>query len=168
MQEADDRDTALSAALRGVAEEDARAGASTAVEMRLREAVRGIRRARRCRAYASALAVAAALMLAVAVAMWRAARPAPPPAQDAHREDVRREVATAFFPLPYSGVPFTDGRLVRLEVPGTALVSFGLASPEVADEFTSRRVLADVLVGEDGLARAVRFVRPIPRKEQKP
>ena len=38
-----------------------------------------------------------------------------------------------------------------------ALASFGLAS---IDAGSSANVLADVLVGDDGLARAVRFVRP--------
>jgi hypothetical protein len=50
-----------------------------------------------------------------------------------------------------------------MEVPRTALASFGLASPDMQSGSSSRTVLADVLVGEDGLARAVRFVRPVRR-----
>ena len=69
------------------------------------------------------------------------------------------EEASEFFPLVYSTVPVTDGRIVRLEVPAAVLPAFGLE----ADSAQSRRgaVLADVVVGEDGLARAVRFVRPL-------
>ena len=166
MQE-DNRDPALTAALRALAEDDARGGTSPAVEARLLGEVRSIGRARRLRGYVSAFALAAVLVLAVAGLLRRAA--APPPAGEpagALVQDSRREVATAFFPLLYSGIPFTDGHIVRMEVPRTALASFGLASPD-ADALVAgsppRSVLADVLVGEDGLARAVRFVRPVQR-----
>ena len=112
----------------------------------------------------STLALAAALVLAVAAPFWwSAARRPDVPAPAAQVEEPRREVATAFFPLVYSGIPFTDGQLVRMELPRTALASFGLASPDAHDAASSRTVLADVLVGEDGLARAVRFVRPVYR-----
>jgi hypothetical protein len=164
MQEPEYRDPALTAALRALAEDDARAGASPAVEARLLAEVRSIGRARRRRTYASALALAAVLLLAVAVPLWRSTS-RPPDAQppDTRAENPRSEVATAFFPLLYSNIPFTDGRIVRLEVPRDALASFGLASPDALDGSRPRTVLADVLVGEDGLARAIRFVRPIPR-----
>jgi hypothetical protein len=165
MQEPEDRDPSLdpglTRALRALAADDAIAGASIGVEERLLAEVRSIGRGRRRRRYVSTLALAAALAVAVAAPFWgsSARRPdLPPPAAEA-----RREVATAFFPLGYSGVPFTDGQLVRMEVPRTALASFGLAPPEAHDAASSRTVLADVLVGEDGLARAVRFVRPIRR-----
>jgi hypothetical protein len=163
----DDRDPALTATLRALAEDDARSGTSPAVEARLLGEVRSIGRARRLRGYVSAGALAAVLVLAVAGVLWRAAAPAPagePPG--AVVQDSRREVGTAFFPLLYSGIPFTDSQIVRIEVPRTALASFGLASPD-ADVLVagsaSRSVLADVLVGEDGLARAVRFVLPASR-----
>jgi len=168
MQEPEDRDPAadprLTRALRALAEDDGKAGASIGVEARLLAEVRAIGRARRRRTYVSTLALAAALVLAVAAPLWWSAarRPdVPPPAT--RGEEPRREVATAFFPLVYSGVPFTDGQLVRMELPRTALASFGLASPDAHDPASSRTVLADVLIGEDGLARAVRFVRPVHR-----
>jgi len=44
-------------------------------------------------------------------------------------------------------------------VPATALVSFGLAPNGFREG--DGTVQADVLVGDDGLARAVRFVRPL-------
>jgi hypothetical protein len=65
----------------------------------------------------------------------------------------------AFYPLQYSTVPVTNGHIVRIEVPRSAPVAFGL---DPVDFVSAKRgaVLADVMVGEDGLARAVRFVRP--------
>ena len=47
-----------------------------------------------------------------------------------------------------------------MEVPLASLAQFGLASAHDMDR-TTGTVIADVLVGDDGLARAVRFVRPI-------
>ena len=68
------------------------------------------------------------------------------------------EVRTDFFPLSdASALPTMEGGLVvRVELPRAALVSFGLP---VNAEQTTGRVKADVLIGHDGLARAVRFVR---------
>ena len=165
MQEPEHRDPALTAALRALAEDDGREGASPAVEARLLAEVQSIGRARRRRSYASTLALAAGLALAVAAPLlWRAALRPPDAETPAVRvEGPRREVATAFFPLVYGSIPFTDGQIVRMEVPRTALASFGLASPDAQSGSSSRTVLADVLVGEDGLARAVRFVRPVRR-----
>ena len=71
-----------------------------------------------------------------------------------------REVTTEFLPLLYSSVPASHVQMVRLAVPRAALASFGLAPLEALDRASTGTVLADVLVGDDGLARAVRFVRP--------
>jgi hypothetical protein len=171
MDESNDNDRALTAALRGVAEDDARLGASASVEHRLRAVVRSIAARRRRTAIASA-AIAAALLIALAVPAWRVAAgrmkivPTHGGSGD-FRPAVPGEVATAFLPLIYSGVPMTDGQVVRLVVPRAALASFGLAPFDTVDSGT---VMADVIVGEDGLARAVRFVRPARRaaQEQKP
>jgi hypothetical protein len=63
-----------------------------------------------------------------------------------------------FFPLLYgddlSGLE--AGRVVRVRLPGTALASFGVP---VSEERRTERVEAEVLLGEDGLARAIRFER---------
>jgi hypothetical protein len=69
-------------------------------------------------------------------------------------------VASEFLPLAYSTVPVTGGHIVRLEVPSASLGAFGV---DLADTVSPRpdAVLADIIVGEDGLARAVRFVRPL-------
>jgi hypothetical protein len=55
--------------------------------------------------------------------------------------------------------------MVRLAVPRTALAAFGLTPLESPDRVSTGTVLADVLVGDDGLARAVRFVRPATDQE---
>ena len=45
---------------------------------------------------------------------------------------------------------------MRVELPRSALMSFGLP---MNMERAGERIKADVVVGEDGLARAIRFVR---------
>ena len=62
-----------------------------------------------------------------------------------------------FLPLPYAHVPVARGHIVRMSVPRTALATFGLDPGRAGD---TRTVLADVFVGEDGIARSVRFVDP--------
>ena len=71
------------------------------------------------------------------------------------------EIRTEFFPLAYGSVPTNEGQLVRLELPRTALTRFGLGSGDAFEAKSANTVLADVIVGEDGIARAVRFVRPV-------
>lgn len=65
------------------------------------------------------------------------------------------EIMTEFIPL--AGFAQSEGiHLVRVELPRSALSSFGI--PVNADR-AGERVKADVLLGEDGTARAIRFVR---------
>jgi hypothetical protein len=55
-----------------------------------------------------------------------------------------------------------------MEVPRASLVSFGLLPADTIDIGDGTRggtVIADVIIGDDGLARAVRFVRKLNRKE---
>jgi hypothetical protein len=68
------------------------------------------------------------------------------------------EIATEFMPLNYGAAlnPNEGGQLVRVELPRSALASLGLP---VNAERANERVKADVLLGHDGLARAIRFVR---------
>ncbi len=68
------------------------------------------------------------------------------------------ELATDFLPLVgVNNFAAQDGgQLVRVELPRSVLLAFGLPmNIERADE----PVKADVFVGQDGLARAIRFVR---------
>jgi len=68
------------------------------------------------------------------------------------------EVVTRFFPLR-EGEDLTtldSLQVVRVELPGSALGEVGFpVDPETANE----PVKADVVLGQDGLARAIRFVR---------
>jgi hypothetical protein len=71
---------------------------------------------------------------------------------------VKNEIATDFFSVgDTSALSLADGgQLVRIELPRSALMRFGLP---VNTDRARERVKADVLVGADGIARAIRFVR---------
>ena len=159
----------LSRALRALAEEDEKLGASVEVEARLLAEAHAIARTRRRRAYAAAGAVAAALLVAILVPAWRTVtqRPGIDPTGAAQSSEIppAAEVTTEFFPLMYSNVPDTNGQTVRLELPQAALASFGLGTGDLAGD-ASATVLADVIVGQDGLARAVRFVQPVTNVQE--
>jgi hypothetical protein len=67
------------------------------------------------------------------------------------------EYATDFFSLSYDNQePMERGEVIRVQMPRSALVAFGLP---VNVERADTPVKADLLVGEDGMARAIRFVR---------
>jgi hypothetical protein len=68
------------------------------------------------------------------------------------------EIATDFLPLTYGAATNLEegGRMVRVELPHSALATFGLP---VNMDRANERVKADVLFGVDGLAHAIRFVR---------
>ena len=61
--------------------------------------------------------------------------------------------------VPWPGAeawpPFESGSLVRVDLPVSALIALGLPVPSS----TVSVVQADVVVGQDGFARAVRFVQ---------
>ena len=153
----------LTAGLRAVAEDDERYGTSSAVSMRLLAEVQAIDAARRRRTMLISLGAAAVLLVAASVPVWRALSPeVSQPALDA--PIVSRELVTEFFPLTYSNVPARGGYVVRMQVPLSALASFGAAS--FASDTPSGNVLADVVIGNDGLARAVRFVQVV--NDQRP
>ena len=145
------RDSGLSAALRALAEDDAKLSASPDVPKRLLSELRAISGTRRRRTWYGVCSVAAALLFGIALYTTVQSPSAP--------EAAITEVATEFLPLPYYHLPMNTGSTLRIEVPATALVSFGLAPGDFRKQ--DGTVLADVLVGEDGLARAVRFVRTL-------
>ncbi len=72
--------------------------------------------------------------------------------------EANSEIVTDFIQLTDSGgfVAGEGAHLIRVELPRTALVRFGLP---LNAERVGGRVKADVLIGEDGMARAIRFVR---------
>jgi len=68
------------------------------------------------------------------------------------------ETTSDFVPLLYAGDPMLmdAGPVVRFEVSGALLQSLGFP---IAGEPSTRRIRADLMLGQDGLARAIRFVQ---------
>ena len=68
------------------------------------------------------------------------------------------EVATDFFQIPYAEPLRPDERVdvLRMQMPRANMAVFGLP---VTGGGLDSRVTADVLMGEDGVVRAVRFIR---------
>jgi hypothetical protein len=89
-------------------------------------------------------------------------RPISIPARHApsvRRAGPRRETVkpVGFVELPNAaGLPeFESGTIIRMELPVASLPAYGIEIPGAADE---RLVEADLLVGQDGLTRAIRLV----------
>jgi hypothetical protein len=163
------------AALRALADHDREREAPDEVEVRLRKAFRRARNRRTAMWSLAAAAAVAAIFLALPREHRAPAvvtKPAPPPelanvveppsapqARPVRRRVAPkppREIATEFFPLMDVSLPFERGELLRVIVPASTMRSVGLP---VNEERMADRVQADVLVGEEGLARAIRFVR---------
>ena len=74
------------------------------------------------------------------------------------RRPVEAEIATEFLPVAVDDgwTPLDGGRLVRVKLPRSALGVFGLP---VDVERGPERVQADVMLSNDGVLRAIRFVR---------
>jgi len=68
------------------------------------------------------------------------------------------EIATDFFPLTFGAdsISSEGGHLVRVTIPRSVLVAMGI--PMNVDR-AAEHVRADVFIGDDGLARAIRFVQ---------
>lgn len=72
--------------------------------------------------------------------------------------NAQQEIATDFLPLTYDDTDqaMESGQVIRVQIPRTALASFGLPIiPERANE----TIKADLLLANDGSARAIRFIR---------
>lgn len=155
----------LNAALQDIASEDA-ARSPRRIEPRIAAELRRRRRRLSPSSLAAGYAIAATVVAALAASLWiastRSERRTP---STEPRAASAAEITTAFMPLIYSGVPYTDAQIVRFEVPRIALRNFGLAAADLPTDAvpadSQPTVIADVVVGEDGLARAVRFVRRV-------
>ena len=102
------------------------------------------------------LAAAAAILIAVGLAPARAGRHGLPPpltVRDA-RSDVQPPSEFVLVPGASALPPMESGSLVRMDVPVALLPSLGIAPPATKLEV----VKADLIVGQDGLTRAVRLV----------
>jgi hypothetical protein len=119
---------------------------SEAIEARLRLACRARRLRRRLRV--GAIGLAACLLMAFGLG-WRASnRPHPVP--------ISEENYQGFIALPYaqSDVPMEQAVIVRVNVQPADLEALGLPPGLVPGR---NRMHADLLIGNDGIARAVRF-----------
>jgi hypothetical protein len=157
--------------------------APAGVEEKLRAAFRRqpapVRHVRRWLTIAAAGSIAAAILLFQHPAPRVVAPPPPPPKAVAvvqapapvieikksrqaislsHRKPVQHEITTEFLPVAADDgwTPLDGGRLVRVKLPRSALGVFGLP---VDEERGPERVQADVMLSNDGLLRAIRFVR---------
>lgn len=168
----DDLDLAL--ALRRLAETaevppiDPRREAALLAAFDAAAARRGAPRARRVAGLGMAgLATAAALLIAAGVAPVRTGRHGTPPGGDrllqkplasSSLRGVRLEPQppNEFVMVPGAAglPPMESGSLVRMDVPVSMLPSLGVTPPPNP----GARVRADLIVGQDGLARAVRLV----------
>jgi hypothetical protein len=145
----------LTRALKAVARDDERI-AALAMNPRLRQELQRLRATTSRPSRWFGYGLAAALLAGLGWPIWWTTTHLA--VKETTTRRASREVVTSFLPLAYGAVPMTDGRIVRIELPRTSLAAFGLLP---AGEASPGRgtVLADVIVGEDGLARAVRFVR---------
>jgi hypothetical protein len=154
--------------LRALAESDREKEAPPEVEVRLKAAFRRKYKQRRMWPYFAAAAVAAGMALFFArvpkpQSMEIAVVTPPAPALEIARPVQRRvmhrkqpqEVVTEFYPLMEDPPPFERGELLRVSLPAAAMRSVGVP---VSEDRLAETVQADVLVGQEGLARAIRFV----------
>jgi hypothetical protein len=167
-------------ALQAVNESDRELQAPPEIEARLRIAFRRKKRLRTIRRVSS-WGMAATILVAIVATYSRSPKPrmkapveqssktTPPaaiPATQASgapvvrkapaRRAPGREIMTDFFPLMDVAPPIGRGALVRVDLPAEAMRAVGL--PVREDRLTDR-VQADVLLSEDGMATAIRFVR---------
>jgi hypothetical protein len=71
--------------------------------------------------------------------------------------DAAREFVTPFFPVMQGGelIPLDGGQLVRVRMPRSSLIPLGIP---IDQGRASETIKADVLLSNDGLARAIRLV----------
>ena len=72
------------------------------------------------------------------------------------RSRPQREEMTEFYALTYDDDPDDDIRIIRVELPRSSLLAMGINAHA---ETESEKVKADLVVGADGVARAVRFAK---------
>jgi hypothetical protein len=66
------------------------------------------------------------------------------------------DAVTEFYPLVDPAPPFGRGQLLRVRLPASAMRLVGLP---VREDRLAEPVQADILIGEEGMARAIRFAR---------
>ena len=96
------------------------------------------------------LPIAAALLLMVGASVWVA--------RQAHMPRATGTIQPAgFVEIPGAAAlpPMESGAIVRVAIPVAALPSYGIP---IAPDFGVERVEVDLMVAQDGLPRAIRFV----------
>jgi len=77
------------------------------------------------------------------------------PKTEISKNEVKTETKTDFIKLSYSSA--TDsGQIVRVKVPSSMMVSLGVTTES---EQQSKLVNAEVVIGDDGMAQAIRFIK---------
>ncbi len=171
--------------LQALADADASREAPAGVEIRLRKAFRVRRRRRTVRQVTVWMSAAAVIVIMFVFINRRPAvapivkilpiktmpansKPEAVPKPDraeivvqmrksvAPRRAQPEEIVTDFFPLIEPAPPFQRGQILRIEVPASAMQMVGLP---IHEEHLRDPVEADVLIGEEGLPRAIRFVK---------
>jgi hypothetical protein len=118
-------------------------------QQRLHAAFRA-RRKRSPRRWTFVTALAASLALACAFLLFHSLRPS--------RAASNQPPANAFIALPYaqSDVPIEQAVIVRVRLQPPEWAAFGL--PPTPAPFRAAAINADLLIAQDGIPRAVRFV----------
>ena len=149
--------------LRALADSDREKEAPPQVELRLKAAFRRKYKRRIWPYFVAAAAVAALFFVRVPkpqtmeIAVVTPPVPVLPLAKPVARLKPRppQEIVTEFYPLMEDPPPFEHGELLRVSLPAAAMRSVGVP---VSEDRLTETVQADVLVGQEGLARAIRFV----------
>ena len=150
-----ERERRLVYALRVLAEETSTAQPSPDLERRLLEELRHARPLRPVR-WGWVAAIAAALVLAFLVPAL-STRPALTPRADSAIAPLAQNDIDALTPWYFNeGLPEPEaGSVVRIEVLRAAADEYGAVLPQSSSPYVN----AELYVGDDGMARAIRFVR---------
>jgi len=150
-----ERERRLVYALHVLAEETSSAQPSPDVEQRLLLELRRVRPMRPIR-WSWVAAIAAALVIAFLVPAL-ITRPALTPQPDSAIAPLAQNDVDALTPWYFNeGLPEPEaGSVVRIEVLRAAADEYGVVLPESSSPYVN----AELYVGDDGLARAIRFVR---------
>jgi len=131
---------------------EAPSGASPSAEAQLLAAFRK-QRVRRRQHRLLYWTAAACLAMALGFASWRLHR------AGSYVQPLNQNASTTsgFIPLPYSqsDVPIEQAVIVRVDLPASA---WGTLNVPTAAPAAARTVRADLLIGQDGMARAVRVI----------
>jgi hypothetical protein len=133
--------------------------ADSSVEQRVvREFRADHRRRRRKWMYVAQAAALVVLLFALSFLVMRNAHHAAPATARNGAQEFDPSAFTGFVPLPYadSGVPLGESVVMRVQLRASDLTALGVSVPPGN---TRQQFGADVLIGQDGVARAVRFLQ---------